>query len=354
MVGDMTPPETAMTVPSEFISERVPGPLQLIETALAQGISVEGLERLLGMHERLKADAAREAYFDAVTGFQSECPVIPKTKTVRGSYSYSYAPLDVIVATVSPLLAKHGLSYRFDTRFEESPPAQVVTCVVTHRQGHSEQSEFRAPVDTGARMNTMQQSASSLTYAKRYAFCNALGILTGDEDDDSRSSSAQSPRVNTTRQPTPGGRPGEPTAPRAIQPRNAVRIAHSSPGAQGSDQGSTPSTPSFTPSPAETPAPSDSGEEVLAFIQLRQEAWDRAIAIETLERESRGQDIPVREVIEPIARGRCEAWLHRTYGERFDTATQPQFQALVRALDRRLGEFDTAVEESNATEEVYQ
>jgi hypothetical protein len=33
-------------------------------------------------------------------------------------------------------------------------------------------------------MTTPQKFASALTFAKRYAFCNVLGILTGDKDDD--------------------------------------------------------------------------------------------------------------------------------------------------------------------------
>ena len=40
------------------------------------------------------------------------------------------------------------------------------------------------PIDKDGFMNTPQKFASALTYAKRYAFCNAFGILTADEDDD--------------------------------------------------------------------------------------------------------------------------------------------------------------------------
>ena len=35
-----------------------------------------------------------------------------------------------------------------------------------------------------AMMNAPQQTAATMTYAKRYAFCNAFGIMTGDEDTD--------------------------------------------------------------------------------------------------------------------------------------------------------------------------
>jgi hypothetical protein len=196
--------EGLASVPTESTS--VEG---MIVRAIDKGISVDGLERLLAMRDRIKAEQARSTFYDALGAFQSECPIIPKTKTVEfqgrqgGTTSYRYAPLEVIVKVVAPLLYRHGLTYRFDTRFEESPPAQVVTCIVNHADGHSESSEFRSPVDAGARMTVMQQSASALTYAKRYAFTNALGILTGDEDNDGRTSGAVPPQ----RAPQPAWRP---------------------------------------------------------------------------------------------------------------------------------------------------
>ncbi len=225
----------------------------LLMAAVERGATVETLEKLLALSERVKAERARTAFFEALSAFQAECPVIPKTKTASGggSYSYKYAPLDVIVATVSPLLREHGLSYRFDTAFEESPPAQVVTCIVHHRDGHSESSVFRTPVDAGARMNDMQKSASAQTYAKRYAFCNALGILTGDEDNDGhgagRSHANTPPRPAASAPTRVGDTPAErrPAAdsggdlgrsvPRPLG-RNVVRIQRPSQGSQGSDE----------------------------------------------------------------------------------------------------------------------
>src|SRR5215471_5079692 len=134
-----------------------PSSMVLLQAAIQAGASVESLERLLALHERVKAKEARDAYFEALSAFQAECPVIPKTKTAsvknQGGqllYTYKYAPLEGIVTAVSPLLRKHGLSYRFDTQFFADPPAPLVTCIVYHVQGHSASSEFRTPVDTGA------------------------------------------------------------------------------------------------------------------------------------------------------------------------------------------------------------
>lgn len=160
----------------------------LILKAIEHQSPIETFERLLAMRKELKTEQARESFYRSLSAFQSACPVIPKTKTAgMGNYRYNYAPLDVIVRVVAPLLQQYGLSFTVQTRLEQEPLSQVAVCTVHHVDGHSESSEFRAPIDQGARMNDMQKAASSQTYAKRYAFCNALGILTGDEDDDAGS-----------------------------------------------------------------------------------------------------------------------------------------------------------------------
>lgn len=161
-------------------------PETLIAKAIEHNLNVEGLERLLAMRERLKAESAKEAYFRALSEFQAECPVIRKKKSVMNrdgqSVRYKYAPLDDIVDQCRKQLKAHGLSYTIQTEYLEQ--AIKAVCTVHHVAGHSEASEFTAPIDREARMNDMQKTASAQTYAKRYAFCNALGILTGDEDDD--------------------------------------------------------------------------------------------------------------------------------------------------------------------------
>ena len=39
-------------------------------------------------------------------------------------------------------------------------------------------------MSTGEKMNVIQQIGTAITYAKRYTFCNAFGIMTEDEDTD--------------------------------------------------------------------------------------------------------------------------------------------------------------------------
>jgi len=56
--------------------------------------------------------------------------------------------------------------------------------IVHHDAGHEEESSFSVPIDTESFMNAPQKVGSARTFAMRYAYCNAFGILTSDEDDD--------------------------------------------------------------------------------------------------------------------------------------------------------------------------
>jgi len=185
----------------------------LIAQAIDKNVPVETMEKLLAMRRELKAEAGKEAFFTALAEFQSECPVITKSREVKGkdddgNYTqlrYRYAPLDEIIRVAGPLLKKHGFSYILHPGRAEG--AQVAICTLHHIAGHDESSEFCTPVDPKAYMN-----ASAYTYASRYAFCAVTGILTGNEDDDAQgagepqqkaqSSSAQSDKPPTITHPT--------------------------------------------------------------------------------------------------------------------------------------------------------
>jgi hypothetical protein len=170
-----------------------PAPLALVPTsaesliakAIERQTPVETMEKLLVMRRELRAEAAKSAFDAALAAFQAECPVIHKSKEIRdksGKVRYSYAPIEVIVQQVRPLLQKHGFSYTTDAIVEDG--WVTAQCTSTHSAGHSETKQFKVPVDKDAFMSAPQRFASALTFAKRYAFCNAFGILTGDQDDD--------------------------------------------------------------------------------------------------------------------------------------------------------------------------
>ena len=186
--------QTKKTLPVIVEKETLPAIPQdsaerLISQAITNKVPVETLERLLVMRNQLKAEKAKEDFDTDMAGFQAACPTIKKTKegarTNRGNVAYYYAPLEDIVSQVKSILAQFNFSYAIETTTEEKDVS--ATCIVKHIAGHSERSTFRVPIsDKTQMMSAAQGVASVLTFAKRYAFCNAFGILTGDADTDAQ------------------------------------------------------------------------------------------------------------------------------------------------------------------------
>ena len=166
----------------------VPTVESFIEKAITANLPVETMERFFNLRKEMKAEAAKEIFDGAMADFQGECPVIQKKKnggqTNGGTVVFKYAPLEVIVEQVRDLIQKHGFSYSFKT--ENSAEKVKVTCIVKHRAGHSESSDMETTLATKTNvMSNPQQIAATVTFNKRYAFINAFGITTGDEDIDS-------------------------------------------------------------------------------------------------------------------------------------------------------------------------
>jgi hypothetical protein len=161
-----------------------------ITQALASNASVEVLTQLFQLQKDVKAEQAKEAFIRAMANFQKKCPQIEKTKKVMvySQERYRYAPLDAIVSQVRDLLAENELSYSIQADVDGD--VVKATCTITHVLGHSQSSSFNAPIEDkkskegNSTMSKPQQYATALTFAKRYAFCNVLGILTTDEDTD--------------------------------------------------------------------------------------------------------------------------------------------------------------------------
>lgn len=167
----------------------------LIAKAIDKNVPVETMERLMAMRRELRSEMAKSAFDQAMAKFQAECPMIQKTKEVRtkaGAIAYRYAPIESIVAQVKDRIRDNGFSYAIDTETLEGTVKAI--CIVKHELGHSEQSSFEVPL--GNKTDVMSQSqvvAAALTFAKRYAFCNAFGIMTGDEDNDGQTDAVRSP-----------------------------------------------------------------------------------------------------------------------------------------------------------------
>ena len=159
--------------------------INLINAAVEKGADVETLNKLLVMRKELKDEWAREQYVKAMAGFQSECPVIEKKKIVKdksGAVRYKFADLASIIDQTKELIAGKDLTYRFKTIIRDT--ALVSQCHVTHINGWTEINEFLVPLGNEQYMSDVQKYGARRTFANRYSFCDAFGILTGDEDTD--------------------------------------------------------------------------------------------------------------------------------------------------------------------------
>lgn len=156
----------------------------IITQAIQANASVETMEKIFSLREKMKAEQAKEAFVSALANFQSSCPIIEKKKKVFNkdgkTVRYIFAPIDSIVEQIRESLVRNGLSYSWT--IENQPTMVKAICTITHILGHKETSSFEVPIDPESYMTAPQRYASASTFARRYSLCNALGISTGDED----------------------------------------------------------------------------------------------------------------------------------------------------------------------------
>jgi hypothetical protein len=170
----------------------------LLRMAVEQKMDIQTIEKLMAMRRELKAETAKEAFDSAMAKFQASCPVIQKTSKVMQkdgrNVRYHFASLDQIITQIREPLRVSGLSFQIKSSLEADPSTKAgwvrCVCIVKHSAGHAEESEFKIPVLLSEYMSPQQSFASANTYAKRYAFLNAFGIMTGDMDDDGQKADA--------------------------------------------------------------------------------------------------------------------------------------------------------------------
>lgn len=160
-------------------------PLSLLSAALDRGADEQTLAHLIGFHERAQQQEARKAFESALAAAKAELPVITKNRLAAlGRQSYRHEDLAEIARCVSPILARHGLAYRFRSNTEGG--LVTVVCVISHRDGHAEENSLSAGADHSGEKNAIQAIGSALTYLQRMTLKAALGLAAA-EDDDGRS-----------------------------------------------------------------------------------------------------------------------------------------------------------------------
>jgi hypothetical protein len=162
-------------------------PLAIIQSAMKAGASLDQIEKLLGLAEREQKRKAKIAFDNAIAAFAANPPAVVRNKLVdfesgKGRTRYKHASLDAVCTQLKPALGKFGLSHRWRTEQLDGGIIRV-TCVLTHSEGHAEETALQCLPDISGGKNGIQGIGSTVTYLERYTLLAACGIaVIGDDD----------------------------------------------------------------------------------------------------------------------------------------------------------------------------
>lgn len=170
----------------EVSSSAVITPAAMIQQAITSGSGVEVMERLMAMQERYDAFQARKAFDDAMADLRKTLPRITKSREVdftsaKGRTNYRFEDLAEITELLSEPMSEVGLSFRWYT--DNVQGGVKVTCRITHRAGHYEETSLVGPLDASGNKNPLQAIGSAVSYLQRYTIKAAVGIAASHDDD---------------------------------------------------------------------------------------------------------------------------------------------------------------------------
>jgi len=172
--------------------------IQVIErAAMNPNVDIDKMERLLQMQERIMERQSKAAYASALAEMQPNIPVITERGKIevkdkeskRVIQSTGYALWEDINEAIKPVLAAHGFALSFRTGMTAEGKI-TVTGILSHREGHQEETIMVLPHDSTGSKNAVQAVGSSTSYGKRYTASALLNITSRGEDDDANKGGA--------------------------------------------------------------------------------------------------------------------------------------------------------------------
>ena len=138
--------------------------------------------------------------FSALVAFRAESPRVSKDGTANYGRYITY---DNLVETISPILAKHGLSFTQLVTIADGG-SDALTTTIIHKSGQWLSGTGRIAIESNGRLAGAQAQGSAITYAKRYHLGAALGISTDDDDDGAAASRSKQPAKQNSTQSAGG------------------------------------------------------------------------------------------------------------------------------------------------------
>lgn len=166
--------------------------MQLLRKAVDRGASVEELDKLITLADRLRAIDAHQAFTAAMVEFKKNPPTIEKTRNATVSskregardanYAYKYANLADVCNGIVRQLAALGITHKHT--FHQEGASITIKCTLTHLMGHSDSAQLTAHGDTSGGKNSLQGLGSTVTFLERYTLLGVCGLALDDELDD--------------------------------------------------------------------------------------------------------------------------------------------------------------------------
>ena len=151
----------------------------LLSEAIAANLDIDKLTKFIDLQNQQEDRHREQAFLRAMASFQKKVPVIPHDKKAPWG---SYASYGQIKRIVDPLLGTQGLSTRHRFDYEKG----LTHCVLTHRDGHSEESDFPLTVEGQAgalaKMSKQHQHSAASTHSRRESYIAVTGIGTSEDD----------------------------------------------------------------------------------------------------------------------------------------------------------------------------
>lgn len=156
--------------------------------AMDKDMDISKLEKMLDMQERVLDRNAKQQFTADLAAMQMELPRVMehgkiqiKNKDGKVIQNTAFAKLEDINDAIRPVLQKYGFAITFRVKAESG--LVWVKTVLSHRDGHSEDTAIPLPLDTSGSKNAVQSVGSTISYGKRYGLCAMLNISTGDDLD---------------------------------------------------------------------------------------------------------------------------------------------------------------------------
>lgn len=161
----------------------------LLRLAIVNNLPHETIVHIMNYEEQKAEEIAKNKFFSALAEFKKNRIQLTRNKEVSfNNTKYKYLNLAGVIEIIAPLLGAYGFAAGWETSTIQSNDNRIqairVTCILTHKEGYSQESTLIGPPDKSGGKNDVQAIGSVISYLQRYTLLAVTGLATDDQDDD--------------------------------------------------------------------------------------------------------------------------------------------------------------------------